>query len=525
MEIMLKKLPKTRAAVFDIKEGTKLSEIAAEVQGELPYPVLGALVNNELTALDEKIEAPCTVELIDMRNPNGNLMYQNGISLVYLKAVKDVLGWEAVEKTEIQNSINKGFYTVIRRKEGVTEEELSAVSVRMQELIDADLPIGKSGDKYTLEDYSTMFCGGMVLSTGYTKLFELRKYRRGVLLRFPHPKNPNVIPEFVDEVKLYEAFGEATNWGRLMEVSYVDDLNKKVLNGEYKELIQLSEALHEKKVAELADIIKRQKKRIILIAGPSSSGKTTFAKRLLIQLKVNGLKPIYLGMDDYFKEREEIPVDENGERNFEDVSALDVDLFNMQMNALLAGEIVDIPSFDFIDGKKKFGQRLISIDKDQPVIIEGIHALNGELSASIPDEEKFKIYISPLTALNIDKHNRIPTTDARMLRRIVRDYKFRGYSAKNTIEMWPKVRIGEDKNIFPFSNEADELFNSVHLYEISVLKKYAEPLLMEIGKDEPEYSEAQRMLSFLKHFEAIGDDSMIANNSILREFIGGNVLT
>ncbi|MGN0710718.1 MAG: nucleoside kinase, partial [Anaerovoracaceae bacterium] len=367
-------------------------------------------------------------------------------------------------------------------------------------------------------------CGGMVLSTGYTKLFELRKYRRGVLLRFPHPKNPNVIPEFVDEVKLYEAFGEATNWGRLMEVSYVDDLNKKVLNGEYKELIQLSEALHEKKVAELADIIKRQKKRIILIAGPSSSGKTTFAKRLLIQLKVNGLKPIYLGMDDYFKEREEMSVDENGEKNFEDVSALDVELFNAQMNALLAGEIVDIPSFDFIDGKKKFGQRLIAIDKEQPVIIEGIHALNGELSAAIPDEEKFKIYISPLTALNIDKHNRIPTTDARMLRRIVRDYKFRGYSAKNTIEMWPKVRAGEDKNIFPFSNEADELFNSVHLYEISVLKKYAEPLLMEIRKDEPEYSEAQRMLGFLKHFEAIEDDSMIANNSILREFIGGNVL-
>ncbi|WP_243158112.1 uridine kinase family protein [Aminipila terrae] len=413
---------------------------------------------------------------------------------------------------------------MIRRETPVTQAEVDGIEKRMRELIAADIPFGKEGRLYTLEEHKEFFCGRMVPSTGYIKFFELRKYRRGVLLRFPHPKNPNVIPEYVDEVKLYGAFGEVTNWGKLMEVSYAKDLNAKVRNGQYKELIQLSEALHEKKVAELADIIKREKKRIILIAGPSSSGKTTFAKRLLIQLKVNGLKPIYMGTDDYFVEREDTPLDENGEPNFEDLEAIDIQLFNANMNALLAGQEVDLPSFDFMDGHKKFGNRLMKITSKQPIIIEGIHALNKDLTALIPDAEKFKIYISPLTQLNIDEHNRIPVTDARMLRRMVRDYNFRGHSAKSTINAWPKVRAGEDKNIFPFSNEADAFFNSVHLYEISVLKKYAEPLLKEIKKEEPEYSEAKRILKLLGFFDAIEDDSIIANNSILREFIGGSIL-
>ena len=525
MNIKVKKMPKTAPVEIEVKENITIEELVRMVREELPYPVLGALVDNEFVHMYHKLSVPCYVELLDMRNYTVNQMYQNSLTMIYLKAISDVLGAEAAEKTEIQNSINKGFYTIIRRNTSVTEKEVEQVQARMHDIVEQNLPFEEDEDgQYILDDYKTMMCGKVLPSTKYVKLFELRKYRRGVLLRFPHQKNPNVIPEFTDEVKLYEAFGEANNWGNLMEVSYVSDLNEKVKNGQYKELIQLSEALHEKKIADLAELIKKERRRVVLIAGPSSSGKTTFANRLLIQMKVIGLKPIYLGTDDYFVERKDAPLDEFGEKNFEDLEAVDVGLFNAQMKALLAGEVVDIPTFDFMAGEKKFGRRFTKIGKDQPIIIEGIHALNEDLTSLIPEEDKFKIYISPLTALNIDAHNRISTTDARMLRRMVRDNQFRGYSAKATIESWPKVRAGEDKNIFPYSNEADALFNSVHLYELSVLKKYAEPLLMEIGKDEPEYTEAQRMLGFLKYFEVIEDDSSIANNSILREFIGGSIL-
>ncbi|HVI41130.1 MAG TPA: nucleoside kinase, partial [Anaerovoracaceae bacterium] len=257
--------------------------------------------------------------------------------------------------------------------------------------------------------------------------------------------------------------------------------------------------------------------------GPSSSGKTTFARRLSIQLRVNGLEPLYLGTDDYFVERERTPKDENGEPNFEDITALDIELFNRDMNQLLNGNEVDIPTFDFMHGTKVFGKRITRAKKSQPIIIEGIHGLNRQLTEEIPDEEKFKIYISPLTQLNIDEHNRIPTTDARMLRRMVRDYQFRGHSAQSTIQSWPKVRKGEDKNIFPFNGEADVFFNSEHIYELAVLKKYAEPLLRNITREEPEYSEAVRMLKFIQFFKTIEDDTMIVNNSIIREFIGGSI--
>lgn len=521
MEIMLKIGPRESEKEMEIKEKCSIEDIVKKVQANLPYTILAARVDNEIVELTQEINKPCKIELLDMRNQAANLIYQYSLSLIYLKAIFDVLG---KAKVEIQNSINKGIYTMIKRKEPVTEAQVMAVEERMKELVKEDITYIKDGQYYSLDGFKDFFYGLMVPSTGYIKYFELKKYRRGVLLRFPHPKNPNVIPEYIDEINLYNAFGEATNWGKLMEVSYVSDLNEKVRCGEYKELIQLSEALHEKRVAELADIIKKEKKRMILIAGPSSSGKTTFAHRLLIQLKVNGLKPLYLGTDDYFVEREDTPLDKHGEPNFEDLEAIDIQLFNSNMNELLAGKTVDLPRFDFIDGHKKFGERVISINPEQPIVIEGIHALNRKLTELISDEEKFKIYISPLTQLNINEHNRIPTTDARMLRRMVRDYNFRGHSAENTICEWPKVRAGEDKNIFPFSNEADAFFNSVHLYEISVLKKYAEPLLKEIKKEQSEYSEARRLLKFLDFFEVIEDDSMIANNSILREFIGGSIL-
>lgn len=551
MRVRLRTEPRGEYINIDVMSGTAIKEIADDLRDQLPYTILAAKVDNHIEDLDFVLEEPCRLELLDMRTQAANLIYQYSLSLLYLKAVKDTLG---NVKVEIQNSLNKGLYTEIKTKEPVTEEQVAAVESRMRELVREDIPFIKTvvdreeairiikedgrteklrllSDTlgieqvkfYTLGGYRNFFYGLMVPSTGYVKHFQLMKYRRGVLLRFPHPSSPEEIPEFVDEVKLYQAFGEQTRWDELLGVNYVADLNDKIESGEYKELIQLSEALHEKKIAEIADMIKQQKKRMVLIAGPSSSGKTTFARRLCIQLRVNGLKPLYMGTDDYFVEREDTPLDEKGEKDFENLDALDIDLFNRNMNDLLAGKKVDLPEFDFMTGHKVFGKRITSIDPSQPIVIEGIHGLNGKLTEFIPDGEKFKIYISPLTQLNIDMHNRIPTTDERMLRRMVRDYLYRGHSAQSTINQWPKVRAGEDKNIFPYSGEADVLFNSYHVYEISVLKKYAEPLLRKIAPDEEEYAEAVRMLKFLRFFRNIEDDSIIVNNSIIREFIGGSI--
>lgn len=552
MRVKLRTEPRGDYENIDVMTGTSVKEIADDLADRLPYTVIAAKVDNHIEDLDFVLEEPCKVELLDIRTQAANLIYQYSLSLIYLKAVKDTLGDDV--RVEIQNSLNKGLYTEIKTKEPVTEEQVQAVENRMRELVDANLPFIKTvvdrdeairiikedgrteklrllsetlGIKqvkfYTLDGYRNFFYGFMAPSTGYIKYFQLMKYRRGVLLRFPHPSAPDRIPDYVDEVKLYQAFGEQTRWDALLGVNYVADLNDKIESGEYKELIQLSEALHEKKIAEIADMIKTQKKRLVLIAGPSSSGKTTFARRLCIQLRVNGLKPLYMGTDDYFVEREDTPLDEKGEKDFENLDALDIDLFNRNMNDLLAGKKVDLPEFDFMTGHKVFGKRITSIDPSQPIVIEGIHGLNGKLTEFIPDGEKFKIYISPLTQLNIDMHNRIPTTDERMLRRMVRDYLYRGHSAQSTINQWPKVRAGEDKNIFPYSGEADVLFNSYHVYEISVLKKYAEPLLRKIAPDEEEYAEAVRMLKFLRFFRTIEDDSIIVNNSIIREFIGGSI--
>ncbi len=532
-----------------VAQGTTLESLVEEYK-ELPYRVLAAKMDHKISELTKKIENPCSVEFLDMRDQAANLIYQRSLSLLYLKAVHDVLGRVPVG---IENSLNKGLYTEVRTQDPITPEEVQRIEHRMHELVRKDIPFVKEimnradtlkvlledGHKekarmlqkseverfpfYSLEGFRNFFYGLMVPSTRYVKYFELRKYRRGVLLRFPHPSAPDQLPPFADEVLLYQVFGETKNWDRLMGISYVGDLNEKIENGEYKEIIQISEALHEKKIAQIADMITEQKKRIVLISGPSSSGKTTFARRLIIQLRVNGLEPLYLGTDDYFVERGQTPKDENGEPNFEDIDALDIGLFNRDMNGLLAGDEVDIPTFDFLLGTKVFGKRITRAKKGQPIIIEGIHGLNRQLTQEIPDEEKFKIYISPLTQLNIDEHNRIPTTDARMLRRMVRDYQFRGHSAQSTIQSWPKVRKGEDKNIFPFNGEADAFFNSVHIYELAVLKKYVEPLLRKITREEPEYSEAVRMLKFLQYFKTIEDDSMIVNNSIIREFIGGSI--
>lgn len=551
MKIQLKTAPRGPWEPLEVQKGTTIEEIYKKYEGDLPYRMIAAKVDYKFEDLTYVLDRDCRVELLDMRTQAANLIYQYSLSLIYLKAVSDCLGNVRVE---IQNSLNKGIYTEIKTAEPVTEAQVAAVEKRMKEIVAEDMPFvkevvsreeameifEKDGRKdkqkimnaslnlkdvkfYSLGGVRDFFYGLMAPSAGYIEHFELMKYRRGVLLRFPHPANPNEIPPYVDETKLYQAFGEQTKWDKLLGVNYVADLNEKIESGQYRELIQLSEALHEKKIAEIADMIKKQNKRIVLIAGPSSSGKTTFARRLCIQLKVNGLEPIYMGTDDYFVEREETPLDENGEKDYENLQALDIELFNSNMNNLLAGEKVDLPTFNFMTGHKEYGKRITSIRANQPIVIEGIHALNEELTTYIPKEEKFKIYISPLTQLNIDAHNRIPTTDERMLRRMVRDNLYRGHNAQSTIASWPKVRAGEDKNIFPYSSEADVLFNSYHVYEIAVLKKYAEPLLKEIKPEEAEYADAVRMLKFLRFFKTIEDDSIIVNNSIIREFIGGSI--
>lgn len=551
MKIQLKISPRGEFKDFEIESGVSIEEIYRSIKNELPYTILAAKVNNRLEELYYMPKTSDKIELLDMRTQDANLIYQYSLTMLYIKAVRDVMGDVRIE---IQNSLNKGLYTEIKMKNALTENQVKEIEQRMRELVAFDLPfvkevvsraealeiLSKEGLEeklrlvqhakqiqtmkfYTLDDCRDSFFSFMVPSTGYLQYFELKKYRRGVLLRFPHPKNPSVIPEYVDEVKMYQAFSEQTRWDKLLGVSYVADLNEKIDDGKYKELIQLSEALHEKKISDIADLIKQEHKRIVLIAGPSSSGKTTFARRLCIQLKVNGLEPLYLGTDDYFVEREETPMDEYGEPDYENLGALDIDLFNRDMNALLAGEEVDLPEFDFISGKKVFGKRITSVKAGQPIVIEGIHGLNDALTMQIPREEKLKIYISPLTQLNIDGHNRIPTTEERMLRRMVRDYLYRGHSAQNTIDEWPKVRAGEDKNIFPYNGEADVFFNSYHVYEIAVLKKYAEPLLQQVMPEETAYMTAQRLLRFLRFFKTIEDDHIIVNNSILREFIGGSI--
>ena len=551
MKIQLKKELRGQFEEINVPKGVTIEDIYREVKDDLPYTVLAARVNNKIERLDHHINKECRVELLDMRTQEANLIYQNSLCLIYLKAIDDVLGNVEVD---IENALNKGLYTEIKTQTPVTAKDVKKIQSRMREIVSEDMPFVREkltkeeAEKifvetgcpekvellcenqhmrkipfYSLGGYRDFFYGLMVPSAGYIQHFELMKYRRGVLLRFPHPSKPDVIPEYVDEKMLYKTFGEQSRWGKLMGIDYVSDLNRKIEEGKFKELIQLSEALHEHRIVEIADMIKKQKKRIILIAGPSSSGKTTFAQKLCIQLRVNGLQPLYMGTDDYFVEREDTPVDEFGEKNYEDLDAVDIHLFNQNINDLLAGKEVDMPTFNFMTGHKEFGKRLTSIKSSQPIVIEGIHALNEELTRELPAEQKFKIYISPLTQLNIDSHNRVVTTDHRMLRRMVRDYKYRGHSAQSTIASWPKVRAGEDKNIFPYSNEADVLFNSVHLYEICVLKKYAKPLLEAITPEEPEYSDAVRMLNFLRFFKTVYDDSAIVNNSILREFIGGSI--
>ena len=543
-------LSSEKELTLEVPKNTTIAELLQEVNTE--HRIYAALINHVHVHFSECVHDLNVVQLQDMRASYGNTCYQSTLTLLYLKAIHDIMGKNVT--VTIANSLSKGLFTVIHAG-NVTDDLAKEIEERMHVLVEENIEITEeyvdhdtaiellkdAKDKksvdllntasdlknvyvITLADEKMMTFVHALPSTSYLPFFEVRRYRNGLLLRFPHPNFPDQIPPYEEQKLLYDAFSEETQWEKLLKVSFASDLNRMIEKKESKDLIMLSEALHEKKIAMIAEQIQSAKKRIILIAGPSSSGKTTFAKRLCIQLKVIGLNPLYLGTDDYFVNRDEMIPDENGKYDFEALEAVDLNLFETQMNALLHGEKVDLPEFDFITGKKVFGKRITSIDASQPIVIEGIHGLNPQLTEGIDDSEKFKIYISPLTQINLDAHHRIPTTDARMLRRMVRDNRTRGRDGAVTISSWPSVRQGEEKYIFPFNKEADVFFNSQCVYELAVLKKYATPLLEEVQPDQAEYAEAQRMLQFLSCFESIDDDSIIANNSIIREFIGGSIL-
>ena len=543
-------LPSEKELTLEVPKNTTIAELLQEVNTE--HHIYAALINHKHVHFSECVHDLDVIQLQDIRASYGNTCYQSTLTLLYLKAIHDVMGKNVT--VTIANSLSKGLFTVIHAG-NVTDDLAKEIEERMHELVEENLEIKEeyvdrdtaiellkdAKDKksidllktasdlknvyvITLADEKMMTFVHALPSTSHVPFFEVRRYRNGLLLRFPHPNFPDQIPPYEEQKLLYDAFSEETQWEKLLKVSFASDLNRMIEKKESKDLIMLSEALHEKKIAMIAEQIQSAKKRIILIAGPSSSGKTTFAKRLCIQLKVIGLNPLYLGTDDYFVNRDEMIPDENGKLDFEALEAVDLHLFETQMNALLHGEKVDLPEFDFITGKKVFGKRITSIDASQPIVIEGIHGLNPQLTEGIDDSEKFKIYISPLTQINLDAHHRIPTTDARMLRRMVRDNRTRGRDGAVTISSWPSVRHGEEKYIFPFNKEADVFFNSQCVYELAVLKKYATPLLEKVQPDQAEYAEAQRMLQFLSCFASIDDDSIIANNSIIREFIGGSIL-
>jgi len=531
---------------FNIKERVQIREA---LKDEMPSNAIAAIYNNELASLKHIINKDGEIKFIDRTNKEGKQVYIRGVLYLMSKALYDICP-EA--ELAINYQLTNAMYCEIDNMK-VTEELIEKVGNRMRELVALDLPIVKkimtmeeaeefykkegtvrgklqvnsNKDKVSLyycEDYYNYFYGTMPASTGFADLFDIKAFRKGFLILYPSVGEPDKIIDRKQSLKLMTAMDEYDDLYKLLKINTVSRLNRKIIENKGKELILLSEALHEKKIAEIAKKIReRDNVRLILIAGPSSSGKTTFAGKLGMALRVNGIKPVTISVDNYFVERENNPKDEFGKYDFECIEAIDRDLLNNHLLRLLKGEEVELPTFDFLTGHKKYNGNKLKLEKDEVLIMEGIHCLNDMLTNLIPKENKFKVYISDLTVLNIDYYNRISTTDTRLIRRIVRDYNFRGYSAKHTLSMWYSVNRGERKNIFPFQEDADCMFNSSIVYELAALKKYAIPLLEEITNEDPEYSEARRLIALLKYFEDFDDIDLIPNNSLIREFIGGSI--
>ncbi len=531
-----------------VPRGTKL----VDVLHDSAYTYVGAIVNNAVRDLNYVLLKDATVKFLDLTCLDGMRIYRNSLVFLLVRATREVLGDCRVF---IKHSLSNGYYGEVEFHRPLVDGDIQAILEKMHAMVEEDVPFERRsvpiGDAISLfqrqglsdkvrllkqsrrsvvtvnncGDYHDYLSSVTVPSTGFLKYFKLRFYLPGFILEFPKRDNPQVIPEYVEMGKLANVHFEAERWGRVTGISEAADLNDCIQEGRFGELVRISEAYHENQIASIAEEIARRRDRIrvILVAGPSSSGKTSFAQRLLVQLRVQGLFPVSVGLDDYFVDRDSTPKDEDGDYDFEALEAIDLPLFNEHLSKLIQGERVELPTYSFVDGHRKWMGHSLQVDRDHPIIIEGIHGLNPKLTALIPQGRKFKIYISALTNLNVDDHTRVPTTDVRMIRRMVRDNQFRSYSPLDTISRWPSVRRGEERNIFPFQEQADVMFNSALSYELAVLKKYAEPLLRTISHDSVAHSEAKRLLRFLSHFFAAEKGlEHIPCNSLIREFVGGS---
>ncbi len=536
---------------YEVDKFTSVGEFIETYFAEDKLKYVLAMKNGKLSELISIMDKDTNLELISKSSVAGMDTYKRSLTLIMVKAFADVLGSKTNHRVNVMYSMGKGYYCKLVSDEvSISDELIAKVKSRMDEIVEADMDIikesvstdeaiarfGKQGmaDKeklfkfrrvskaniYSLDGYEDYYYGYMVPSTAYISCYDLIPYDEGFVLLAPRKENPDVLPEFVPQKKLFDVLKTSDDWGKTLQVENVGDLNESITSGDINELMLVQEALMEKQIAQIADKILEGGKKIVLIAGPSSSGKTTFSHRLSVQLRAQGLRPYPLALDNYFVDREFTPRDENGNYDFECIEAMDLELFNSDMSRLLAGEEIEMPTFNFKIGKKEYKGKKMKLNDGDVLVAEGIHALNPLMTSELPDDSKFKVYISALTQLNVDEHNRIPTTDGRLIRRIVRDARTRGNDARGTIAMWPSVRRGEEKYIFPFQEQADAMFNSALIYELSVIKQYAEPLLFAVPKDCPEYLEAKRLLKFLDYFLGL-EVTNIPKNSILREFVGG----
>lgn len=535
---------------IECKEGTELLELAQRYQKKYQDDIVLAMVNHKLSELWKPVQDGDKITFLTTGTVSGNETYRRSMVMVMLKAFYDVYGHK-INNINVMYSLSKGYYCEVDGDLQVTRDELYQVKTRMTEIIKAAMPFEKHVistneameffhkhrmyDKerlfkfrrssrvnvYRLNKFEDYFYGYMVPNTGYLKYFELHAYDEGFVLQMPVKEEPRRVPKFCPQEKVFSVLKESSKWGELLEIGAVGALNENISKGKIGEIMLVQEALQEQKIAEIAkQLANRPDVKFIMIAGPSSSGKTTFSHRLSVQLRACGLHPHPIAVDNYFVNRKDNPKDENGDYDFEALQAIDINLFNQDMGRLLKGEEVEIPSFNFKTGQRQYKGDTLKLGPDDILVIEGIHCLNDELSFSLPKESKFKIYISALTQLNVDEHNRISTTDCRLIRRIVRDARTRGATAEETLARWQSVRAGEEKNIFPYQEEADVMFNSALIYELAVLKQYVEPLLFGIPVDSPYYTEAKRMLKFMDYILGVSSD-IVPANSLLREFIGG----
>lgn len=534
---------------IEVEKGISLLELSKDIFGEDYKKYLGARINNRINNLDTKIDEDTTIEFLDNTDVDGYRIYTKTISVVFIMACKELY---PNSKVSIEYFLGSGLYAKLGEDYPISFDSLRKIEKKMIEIIEKDYTIDRirykkndalelfrsqgyadklrlfeSIDKesisiYKIKEHYDSFYGYLAASTCYVKDFKLKYYYPGVIILFPSKKNDYNLENFKEQKKLAKMFEDTADWLEVLDLSHVGSLNENIKNQNIDDIIQVAEANHEKRVAEIADMIyKDTDVNIIQIAGPSSSGKTTFSKRLAVQMKVNGQRPVTISLDDYFIDRDKTPLNEDGLPDFETIKAIDLVSLNMDLIKLLEGKDVELPKFNFLTGKSEKSGKIVKLDKNHPIIIEGIHGLNPELTEMIPEKNKFKIYISALTPLNLDFHNRISTTDIRLIRRMVRDVKHRGNGPLKTFELWDGVRAGEEKYIFPFQEEADVMFNSSLVYEMSVLKKHIIPLLKEIDQSNIYYSEAIKLIKFLEYFLDIENQDIIPKNSILREFIGG----